>query len=129
MYETLKWVHVGCVLVSGTGFLVRGALMLIESPLLGARFVRVAPHVVDSVLLACAVAMTVLARLSPVEHSWLAAKIVALLAYIVLGAVALRYGTTREIRAAAFGAAALVFLYIVGTAHYHDPRWWLARAA
>lgn len=128
MYEALKWVHVGCVIASGAGFVARGALMLFDSPLLAARFVRIAPHVVDTALLASAIAMAIVAHVSPLAHPWLAAKIVALLAYIALGALALRPGHSRPVRTVAFVAAALVFAYIVGTALNRDPLSWLARA-
>ena len=125
MYETLKWLHVSCVIASGTGFLARGALMLADSPLLQARFVRIAPHVIDTVLLAAAVSMIVLARLSPLAHPWLAAKIAGLLAYIVLGAIALRHGRTKRLRVIAMLAAVLAFSYIVGIALQRDPLWLL----
>jgi uncharacterized membrane protein SirB2 len=123
VYETLKWLHVGAVVASGAGFLARAALMLAGSPRLQARFVRVAPHVVDTVLLAAAVAMAVMARISPLAHPWLAAKIIGLLGYIVLGAIALRCGRTLRARVAALAGAVLVFAYIVGTALQRDPLW------
>lgn len=123
MYVTLKALHLTCVCASGAGFLARGALMLADSPLLRTRWVRIAPHVIDTVLLATAIAMTMLARLSPIAHPWLAAKIGGLLAYIVLGAIALRRGRTRQVRGAALLAALLVFGYIVGTALQRDPLW------
>ena len=123
MYEALKWLHVTCVVASGTGFVVRGALMLADSPLLQARLARIAPHVVDTLLLAAAVAMATLARLSPLAHPWLAAKIAGLVAYIVLGAIALRYGRTKRARIVALAAALLVFGWIVGTALHRDPLW------
>jgi uncharacterized membrane protein SirB2 len=123
VYETLKCVHVAAVVASGTGFLARAALMLAGSPRLQARFVRVAPHVVDTLLLAAAVAMAVMARISPLAQPWLAAKIVGLLAYIVLGAIALRYGRTLRARVAALAGAVLAFAYIVGTALQRSPLW------
>jgi uncharacterized membrane protein SirB2 len=123
MYETLKWVHVAAVIASGAGFVARAALMLAGSPLLAARFVRVAPHVIDTVLLAAAIAMAVMARLSPHAHPWLAAKIAGLLVYIVLGAMALKYGRTRRTRVLALVGAVLTFAYIVGTALQRDPLW------
>jgi uncharacterized membrane protein SirB2 len=123
VYEALKWLHVAAVISSGAGFLARGALMLAGSPRLGARFVRIAPHVVDTVLLAAAVAMAVMARISPLAHPWLAAKIAGLLVYIVLGAIALRYGRTLRARVAALAGAVLAFVYIVGTALQRDPLW------
>ena len=125
MFDVLKAVHVGCVAASGAGFIARGALMLADSPLLRTRLVRIAPHVVDTMLLASAIALAVLARLSPLQHGWLAAKILALLVYIVLGSIALKRGRTRSTRAAAFVAAILVFGYIVGTALHHDALWLL----
>jgi len=128
MYETLKWLHVSCVIASGTGFLARGALMLADSPLLQARFVRIAPHVIDTVLLAAALSLVVLARLSPLAHPWLAAKIAGLIAYIVLGAIALRHGRSKRLRVVALLAAVLAFGYIVGIALQRDPLW-LLRAA
>jgi uncharacterized membrane protein SirB2 len=94
MYAALKWLHVACVMLSGAGFLARGVLMLAGSELLRTRFVRVAPHVVDSLLL-----------------------------YIVLGALALRPGRPPRVRALAFAGAVLTFAYIVGTALQRDPLW------
>lgn len=123
MYEILRGVHVSCAVLSGAGFLARGALMLARSPLLGSRFVRIAPHVVDTVLLAAGIGMAVLARISPWAHPWLAAKIAGLLAYIVLGAAALKYGGSRRTRSLAFAGALLAFAYIVGSALQRDPLW------
>lgn len=125
MYEALKWLHVGCVAASGAGFLARGTLMLTDSPLLRMRVVQVAPHIVDTVLLASAIALAVAARLSPLQHTWLATKIVALLLYIILGTVALKRGRTRRVRVIAFAAALAVFAYIVSVALQRDALWLL----
>ncbi len=125
MYEALKWLHVASVAASGAGFLARGALMLADSPLLRMRVVRVVPHIIDTVLLASAIALAVLARLSPLQHTWLATKIIALLLYILLGTVALKRGRTRRGRATAFAAAVAVFAYIVSVALQRDALWLL----
>ena len=117
----LKLAHVVSVVLSGAGFVARGALMLRGSPLLQARFVRVAPHVVDTVLLASAVWLAWLMRLSPFD-GWISAKVLGLVAYVVLGTVALKRGRTRGVRAAAFAAALATFAYIVTVAITHDPR-------
>ncbi len=120
-YATLKTIHVACVVASGAGFLLRGALMLAGSPLLATRFARVAPHVIDTILLVTGVAMAVIAHVSPLAHPWLATKIGALVAYIVLGSIALKRGRTRAIRAAAFAAALATYAYIVGVALTRSP--------
>ncbi len=57
----------------------------------------------------------------PFVHGWLTAKVLALLAYIVLGAIGLRYGRTRRIRVVAWVAALLTFGYIVAVALTRQP--------
>ena len=115
-YTLLKYLHVGSVALSGAGFLVRGIWMLQDSPLLARRWVRVAPHLVDTVLLASAIALALMLGQYPLVHGWLSAKVLGLIAYIVLGTIALKHGRTRGIRIAAFCGALLVFAYIVAVA-------------
>ena len=55
MYLLVKQLHVACVVLSLAGFVARGALMAAGAPVLRSRFARVAPHVVDTVLLASAI--------------------------------------------------------------------------
>lgn len=121
MYATLKAIHITCVVASGTGFFARGLLMLAGSPWLNARLVRVAPHIIDTLLLASAITMAVIAHLVPTQQPWLMAKIIGLIAYIVLGAIALRRGRTRTQRTLAFVAALATFAYIVGVALTRSP--------
>lgn len=125
-YLVAKSLHVGCAAVSIAGFAARGALMLRGSPLLDARWVRVAPHVVDTVLLASALWLAWAIGQVPFVHGWVTAKVIALLAYIVLGSVALRRGRTKVVRAAAFVAALGAAAYIVSVALTRDPRGALA---
>ncbi|MBE0620177.1 MAG: SirB2 family protein [Burkholderiales bacterium] len=115
-YTLLKYLHVGCVALSGAGFMLRGAWMMRASPMLARRWVRIAPHVVDTVLLASAIALAILIGQYPLAHGWLTAKVLGLVAYIALGSIALRRGHTRRVRIAAFCAALLVFAYIVAVA-------------
>jgi uncharacterized membrane protein SirB2 len=120
-FGTLKTIHVAAVAISYTLFFVRGIWMLTGSPLLERRWVRVVPHVNDTVLLAAAIWMTIILQQYPGTHGWLSAKVAGLIAYIGLGMVALRRGRTRRVRLAAWIAAQLVFAYIVAVALAHDP--------
>lgn len=124
-YLVARDIHVGCVILSLGGFAARGALMLSGSPLLATRFVRVAPHVVDTMLLASALWLSWLLGQYPFVHGWLTAKVVGLVVYIVLGAIALRRGRTKGVRIAAFAGAAATACYIVSVALTHDPRGFL----
>jgi len=120
-YSVLKHVHVTCAVVTLALFLLRGAWMMRGSPRLAARWVRVVPHVVDTVLLASAITLAVIIGNAPVTHGWLTAKVIGLLLYIVLGTIALKRGRTRAIRIGAFFAALAVFGYIVSVAVTKSP--------
>jgi uncharacterized membrane protein SirB2 len=115
-YLLLRSLHIATVYLTLILFLLRGFWMLAESPRLNARWVRILPHINDSLLLFAAIAMLVVAGLNPVEQPWLMAKIIGLLAYIGLGAVALKRGKTKAIRVKALIAALGVFGYIVAVA-------------
>lgn len=120
-YLILKHLHVTCVVLSGLGFCLRGWWMLRESPLRQHRLTRILPHIVDTLLLGSALTMAWMSGQYPFVQGWLTAKLCGLLAYIVLGAVALRRGRTREVRIRAFVLALLTYAYIVGVALTRNP--------
>ena len=117
----LKTLHVTAAVLSISGYFLRGMLMLFESPLLRARVLRIVPHIVDTILLVSAIALAVRIHQYPLVHGWLTAKVFALIAYIAVGAIGLHYGRTKRIRALAFGAALVIFAYIVGVALTRQP--------
>ena len=120
-YLWVKYVHVACVILSLSGFAARGALMLADSPLLNARWVRIAPHLVDTALLASAAWLAVVLQQYPFVHGWLTAKVLGLLAYIGFGMVALRRGRTKGVRAAFLALACASAAYVVWVALTRDP--------
>jgi len=123
---TLKTIHVTFAALSFSGFFIRGIWMLRDSLLLKQRWVRIAPQVVDTVLLASAIALAVQWRLSPLDQPWLMAKIIALVVYIGVGLVALRFGRTKTVRAAAWVLGMLIFAYIVSVAVTRSALGWFA---
>lgn len=116
MYFAIKHLHVTCVVLSALGFLLRGYWMISGSPLLKSLPARVMPHLIDSALLLSAITLAVLIQQYPFEAAWVTAKVIGLLAYIVLGTVALKRGRTRSQRIAAFVAALSVYAWIVSVA-------------
>ncbi len=126
MYLTLKYAHISFATLSIAGFVLRGFWMFRQSTNLGRAVVRIAPHVVDTAFLLTGIWLVVLLQLNMKEQSWLIAKLVALILYVVLGAIALRRGRTIQIRTAAFAAALASYLYIVGVALNKSPASWLA---
>lgn len=120
-YIALKHLHLTFVALSGLLFLVRGIWMLRDSPRLQQRWARIVPHIVDTLLLASAIGLAVWSHQYPGQMPWLTAKVVALVAYIVLGAIALRRGRTRRTRILAFVGAVASFAYIVAVAVTKNP--------
>ena len=120
-YVLLKQLHLTTIGITLTLFLLRGAWMMRDSPRLKARWVRIVPHINDTLLLASGISLAVLIGQYPLVNGWLTAKLFALIAYIVLGTVALKRGKTKNQRIAAWLAALLVFGYMVAVAVAHDP--------
>lgn len=120
-YALLKQLHLATLVVTLTLFVLRGVWMMAESPRLQARWARIVPHLNDTLLLASGIALAFTLGLSPLDHSWLAAKLILLLVYIGLGMVALKRGKTRSQRIAAWLAALLVFGYMAAVAVAHNP--------
>lgn len=114
-YATVKVVHVGAVTVTACLFVLRVGWMIWSPAQLSARWVRVVPHVIDTLLLLSGVWLAWQIGTTGV-NGWLTAKIVGLGVYIVLGMVALRRGRTPAIRIGAAIAALLALAYIVSVA-------------
>jgi uncharacterized membrane protein SirB2 len=95
--------------------------MMAESGMLQKKFFRVMPHIVDTLLLASAIALTFTINQYPFVQSWLTAKLIALLVYIGIGTVAIKRGKNKQVRTIAFFAAIVVFLYIAAVARTHNP--------
>lgn len=115
-YLAIKHLHITCAVLSGSFFLLRGLWMLADSPLLQRRWVRVVPHVVDTLLLATALGLVFWSGQYPFVQPWLTAKVLALVAYIVLGTIALKRGKTKGVRTLALLAALATLAYIVAVA-------------
>lgn len=120
-YVLLKHLHLTTIALTLALFLLRGVWMMADSPRLQTRWVRIVPHINDTLLLASGIGLAVLLQQYPLVHGWLTAKFFALIAYIVLGTFALKRGKTRSQRIAAWVAALLVFAYMAAVAVAHDP--------
>lgn len=120
-YLAVKHIHITCAALSFLLFSLRGIWMLQGSALLQRRWVKIAPHAVDTLLLASALVMVLWSAQYPFVQAWLTAKVVALVAYIILGTIALKRGKTKAVRLSAFLAALAVFAYIVKVALTRQP--------
>ncbi|WP_147693562.1 SirB2 family protein [Vogesella mureinivorans] len=115
-YQFLKHAHAGLAYLSLTLFAARAVLSYTRPALLQARALKIAPHVVDTGLLAAAITLAVMAGLSPHNQPWLAAKIAALLAYIALGTIGLKKLHGSPLRAVVLAAAMAMPIYMIAVA-------------
>jgi len=116
-----KDIHVSCVILTFILFFIRGVWMIVDSDLLQRKWTKRVPPVIDTVLLASAIVLSVNIYQYPFVHAWLTAKVVALFLYIGLGMLALTYGKTKKIRILNWIAAQLCFIYIVAVAITKNP--------
>lgn len=121
LFPILKAVHVSCAALTVTGFLLRLWWKRQGSPYLQHPATRVLPHVIDTLLLSAGIGMVILLRQYPFQQAWLTAKLFALLAYILLGSVALKRGRTPRERGVAGVAAVATVGYILAVALTRRP--------
>ncbi|MGE5089095.1 MAG: SirB2 family protein [Candidatus Levyibacteriota bacterium] len=121
LYVSIKAVHMASVATSFALFAVRGAWRWRLPERLRQRWVRIVPHVVDTILLASGIALAAMIGASSGAHAWLGAKVAGLVVYIVLGSIALKRGRTATVRSAAFFAALVTFAWIVSVAVTKSP--------
>lgn len=129
--ESLNWVpqirhaHLGLVALSGGLFALRAG-----GRLAGARWPmragwRMASVVIDTLLFAAGLALWWLLALDPLRDRWLAAKLLLLVLYVLLGSWALKRARHTATRALALACALAVFATMVGIGWTRDPLgWW-----
>ena len=86
-----------------------------------AGFLRITPHVVDTVLVLVGLVLASLVDQWPFVNGWLTAKVLALPVYIGVGHFAVRRARTTATRVAAWLFALAVLAYVFGVALTMDP--------
>ncbi len=118
MYFGIKLLHIFLLIFSVILFEFRFFIKVFR----GVRpegLLKVAPHVIDSLLLLSGVYLLMLGGLSFLEEPWLQVKLVALVLYIGFGLVAMKKtGSTAHI---GFILATVTVIYMVMTAITKDP--------
>lgn len=120
-YPQIRFVHILCVVLSGSLFSVRGLLMLMRSRHTNHIVLRRLSQLIDTSLLLAALFLTSMLHQYPFVQSWLTVKVVLLVVYIVLGIFALHAGRTRGVRVTCLIAALLVYAFIISVALAHHP--------
>jgi len=106
----IKILHLTFVLLSIFSFIGRVILSETHPQILKRKALKIAPHVIDSILLISGITLVFQGQWLQGEYAWIIAKITALLGYIGLGIVVMHNrGTVRWL---AFFGAISCFVYI-----------------
>jgi uncharacterized membrane protein SirB2 len=111
-----KLVHISCAFLTITGFLARTYLKLRAAHYLQQRWLKIVPHVIDSILLASAIVLVIQLRQYPFVVAWVTAKLLLLVVYIGCGLWTLRFARSRTQIVSGLVGACLSFSYIIAIA-------------
>jgi uncharacterized membrane protein SirB2 len=114
LVKLIKILHISLVLISFASFISRVALLQFNPKVLQIKWLKILPHVIDTLLLLSGIYLVIQGSWLAGEYGWLVAKIVALIAYIGLGITVMhQQGKTRWL---AFTGAIACYAYILSVA-------------
>ncbi|KAB8307430.1 siroheme synthase [Erwinia endophytica] len=119
-YSSIKMLHLLTVAVTTLMFVLRFFWLQTSSTMLQRRWVRIVPHLNDTLLLLSGILLVVITHFYPFspQGAWLTEKLFGVIIYIALGFIALgRKPRAQKVRWIAFivAAAALVLIYHLAT--------------
>ena len=124
MYLIFKHSHLMLVLLSVCFLVIRVIGVSVNAQWVNKKLIKVAPHIIDTILLASAIGLMVILSQYPVVNAWLSAKVVALVAYVALGTMALK-GQKSALQRFGFLALALLCIgYMASVALSKNPMPW-----
>ncbi|MDH3949100.1 MAG: SirB2 family protein [Gammaproteobacteria bacterium] len=120
-YKLLINLHITTALISLLLFLFRGIWVLRYGQHSRPRWMKWLPHVNDTLLFVLGIALMLTIQQYPIVNAWLTAKLTALIIYILLGMVVMKWAKQRRSQFIAWLSALVVFSYMVGVAITKQP--------
>ncbi|WP_223787449.1 SirB2 family protein [Marinicella meishanensis] len=114
MYNIVKHFHLWMVIISLLLFQYRyWRFHVSQRPM--PKILRMMPHAIDTLLLLSGVTLAVMIALVPWQVPWLGAKLLALLAYIGLGTVAMKRRGWAQWLGYVLATLAVIYMVLVAT--------------
>lgn len=121
MYTMMKHLHLTAVGLSVLLFILRFIWLQMQSPMMQKKWVKIVPHVIDTVLLGSAIALCIIISQYPFVNGWITFKVVGVVAYIMLGMTAFKWAKTRAMQWCGFVAALAVLMMTAKVAILKQP--------
>lgn len=121
MYMFVKHLHLTAVALSILFFIIRFIWTLRGSAMMSKKWVKIVPHVIDTLLLASAVALCFIISQYPGVNHWLTEKVVGVVLYIVLGMWTLKWANNKPQQVVGFVMAIAVLVSIAKIAVLKQP--------
>ena len=119
----IKLIHMSTAFISISLFILRGYWVYRGSAMMNKKWVKIVPHINDTILLITAAILVFATQQYPFVDSWLTAKFIALIIYIILGMFALKRANELKNKVIFFVLSLLMFGYIVGVALTRTAGW------
>ncbi|MBL4823367.1 MAG: SirB2 family protein [Colwellia sp.] len=114
-------IHMTLAVLSISLFTLRFIWTLANSSKLQAKWVKITPHIIDTLLLSIGVVMAVQYSINPVEQLWLGEKLLAVFAYIFTGYFTLKLARNKPMQIIGYLGAMGWVMLIVRLAMTREP--------
>lgn len=116
-----KHLHMTLAVLSISLFTLRFIWTLANSSRLQAKWVKITPHIIDTLLLAFGIVMAVQYSINPIEQLWLGEKLLAVAAYIFTGYFTLKLARNKPMQIIGYLGAMGWVMLIVRLAMTREP--------
>ena len=111
MYTAFKHLHLTAIALSLLFLILQVVAQVMDSKMKDAKWLKVLPHIINTVLIITAVGLCVTSAQYPFVHDWVTSKLIGLVAYVLLAIVAVKWARTNAMRVfALIGAVAWLVL-------------------
>ncbi|TKB44146.1 SirB2 family protein [Thalassotalea mangrovi] len=118
--ELVKSAHFTLAMISILLFSYRFVLLMRNPKKLSQKWLKILPHVIDTILLLTGITLMVSLSLYPGEHDWMLEKLLALVAYIFTGFYTLKWARTDAMKYLGYLGALGWFILIIKLAMTHQ---------
>ncbi len=109
----IKLIHFIFIFTSLGSFVGRMGVSAFKPDLLKNKFLKVAPHIIDTILLLSGITLVIQGNWIAGEYGWILSKVILLLAYIAFGVMAMRCKGVKRWVAFVGAIASFISIFVI----------------